>query len=77
MSGRGVQPKGLRVNEAAVFTCVTKDAGEGVLFVTVLGPGGTPIGCSKEPKAFGVFECVYTPMIDGPYKVITPRVSDN
>ncbi len=39
VTGRGVQPKGLRVNEPAVFNCFTKDAGEGELTNSVLGPG--------------------------------------
>ncbi|XP_075250469.1 filamin-A-like isoform X3 [Convolutriloba macropyga] len=70
VTGRGVQPKGLRTNEPAVFNCFTKDAGEGELTPSVLGPGGTQVPCSKQPKADGEFECVYRPMIAGPYKVI-------
>ena len=69
VTGRGVQPKGLRTNEPAVFNCFTKDAGEGELTPSVLGPGGTQVPCSKQPKADGEFECVYRPMIAGPYKV--------
>ena len=38
VTGRGVQPKGLREGEPAVFSCFTKDAGQGELTISVLGP---------------------------------------
>jgi filamin len=37
--GRGIQPKGVRTGDVAEFRVITKDAGEGVLKVTVTGPG--------------------------------------
>lgn len=36
--GRGIQPRGLRVNEKADFFVTTKDAGEAELDVVVKGP---------------------------------------
>lgn len=41
-SGRGLQPKGLRVKEVADFKVYTKGAGSGELSVTVKGPSKTP-----------------------------------
>lgn len=41
-SGRGLQPKGLRVKEVADFKVYTKGAGSGELKVTVKGPSETP-----------------------------------
>lgn len=37
--GRGIQPKGVRTGNPTEFRVVTKDAGEGVLKVTIIGPG--------------------------------------
>lgn len=37
-SGRGLQPKGVRVKEVADFKVFTKGAGSGELKVTVKGP---------------------------------------
>jgi hypothetical protein len=37
-SGRGLQPKGVRVKEVADFKVYTKGAGSGELKVTVKGP---------------------------------------
>lgn len=47
-SGRGLQPKGVRVKEAADFKVFTKGAGSGDLKVMVKGPSeyqGTRLGC--------------------------------
>lgn len=41
-SGRGLQPKGLRVKEVADFKVYSKGAGSGELKVTVRGPSKTP-----------------------------------
>lgn len=38
--GRGLLPNGVRVKDDADFTITTKDAGEGVPEVRVIGPGG-------------------------------------
>lgn len=38
--GRGLLPNGVRVQDDADFVIVTKDAGEDVLGVKVIGPGG-------------------------------------
>lgn len=38
--GRGLLPNGVRVHDDGDFVVVTKDAGEDVLGVKVIGPGG-------------------------------------
>ena len=42
-SGRGLQPKGLRVKEVADFKVYTKGGGSGELIVTVKGPSKTAL----------------------------------
>ena len=39
-TGRGIQPKGVRIGEDADFCVHTKGAGEGELVIKVVGPGG-------------------------------------
>ena len=39
-TGRGIQPKGVRIGEDADFCVYTKGAGEGELVIKVVGPGG-------------------------------------
>ncbi|KAF3705380.1 Filamin-C [Channa argus] len=68
-SGRGLQPKGLRVKEVADFKVYTKGAGSGDLKVTVKGPKG-----QEEPVKFiemenGLYECNYYPIMMGKYTV--------
>lgn len=46
--GRGVQPKGVRVGDAAEFRVVTEGAGEGELDVVVVGPTGSPLPLEKK-----------------------------
>lgn len=43
--GRGLLSTGVRVKDDADFTIVTKDAGEGVPDVQVIGPGGVGLPC--------------------------------
>jgi filamin len=38
--GRGLLPTGVRVQDVADFVVLTKDAGEGVPEIRVIGPGG-------------------------------------
>lgn len=38
--GRGLLPTGVRVQDIADFVVLTKDAGEGVPDIRVIGPGG-------------------------------------
>lgn len=44
--GRGLLPNGVRVKDNADFTITTKDAGEGIPEVKVIGPGGTTLPIS-------------------------------
>ncbi|XP_037316973.2 filamin-C isoform X1 [Pungitius pungitius] len=69
-TGRGLQPKGLRVKEFSDFKVHTKGAGSGELGVSVKGPRGL-----EEPVKFlevenGTFECNYYPILTGKYVVI-------
>lgn len=40
-TGRGIQPRGVRVKDNAVFYVHTKGAGEGQVGVQIFGPGMT------------------------------------
>lgn len=68
-SGRGLQPKGVRVKEVADFKVFTKGAGSGELKVTVKGPKGTEEPVKVREAGDGVFECEYYPVIPGKYVV--------
>lgn len=48
-AGRGIQPNGVRVRDAADFKIFTEGAGEGTPEVRVIGPGGInePVRLSK------------------------------
>uniref|UniRef100_A0A669EX00 Filamin C n=1 Tax=Oreochromis niloticus TaxID=8128 RepID=A0A669EX00_ORENI len=63
-SGRGLQPKGLRVKEVADFRVYTKGAGSGELKVTVKGPSKTVLEMEN-----GLYECNYYPIMAGKYIV--------
>ncbi|ELW67409.1 Filamin-C [Tupaia chinensis] len=68
-SGRGLQPKGVRVKEVADFKVFTKGAGSGELKVTVKGPKGTEEPVKVREAGDGVFECEYYPVVPGKYVV--------
>ncbi|XP_069543922.1 filamin-C-like isoform X8 [Brachyistius frenatus] len=68
-SGRGLQPKGLRVKEVADFKVYTKGAGSGDLKVTVKGPKGLEEPVKVLEMENGVFECNYYPIMTGRYIV--------
>ncbi|KAM8813690.1 filamin-C isoform 3-T3 [Rhynchonycteris naso] len=68
-SGRGLQPKGVRVKEVADFKVFTKGAGSGELKVTVKGPKGTEEPVKVREAGDGVFECEYYPVLPGKYVV--------
>ena len=69
MTGRGIQPKGVRVGDDADFKVHTKGAGEGDLNVQVTGPGGTEERIVIRKIDQWTFECVYTPKKPGQYVV--------
>uniref|UniRef100_A0A8C3HS50 Filamin A n=1 Tax=Chrysemys picta bellii TaxID=8478 RepID=A0A8C3HS50_CHRPI len=67
-TGRGLQPKGLRVKEPADFKVYTKGAGSGELKVTVKGPKG-PESVKQKDLGDGVFAFEYFPTLPGNYTV--------
>ncbi|XP_075604586.1 filamin-C isoform X2 [Balearica regulorum gibbericeps] len=68
-TGRGLQPKGVRVHEAADFRVLTKGAGTGDLRVLLKGPKGTEEPVSVRDAGDGVYECEYHPAVPGKYQV--------
>ncbi|KAJ3597175.1 hypothetical protein NHX12_003575 [Muraenolepis orangiensis] len=68
-TGRGLQPKGVRVKEVADFKVFTKGAGSGELLVSVKGPGDTEEKVSVRDVGDGVYECEYLPLKPGKYTV--------
>ncbi|XP_056101655.1 filamin-C isoform X1 [Rhinichthys klamathensis goyatoka] len=68
-TGRGLQPKGVRVKEVADFTVFTKGAGSGELKVSVKGPGGVEVPVKVLDVGDGEFKCDYCPVKPGKYNV--------
>ncbi|XP_078138337.1 filamin-C isoform X4 [Centroberyx gerrardi] len=66
-SGRGLQPKGVRVKEVADFKVYTKGAGSGELKVTVKGPKGLEEPVKVREVGDGLYECDYYPILTGKY----------
>lgn len=68
--GRGLLPTGVRVQDIADFVVLTKDAGEGVLDIRVIGPGGVnrPVQMSKTDPT--TYKCHYTPVKEGRHVVM-------
>ncbi|KAL4624954.1 filamin-C isoform X1 [Arapaima gigas] len=69
-TGRGLQPKGVRVKEVADFRVFTKGAGTGELRVLVRGPRGGEEPIKIREVGDGVFECDYYPVVPGKYTII-------
>uniref|UniRef100_A0A8C2CFI5 Filamin C, gamma a (actin binding protein 280) n=1 Tax=Cyprinus carpio TaxID=7962 RepID=A0A8C2CFI5_CYPCA len=65
-TGRGLQPKGVRVKEVADFTVFTKGAGTGELKVSVKGP---EVPVKVRDVGDGVYKCDYCPVKPGKYTV--------
>ncbi|XP_024880034.1 filamin-A isoform X3 [Temnothorax curvispinosus] len=68
--GRGLLPTGVRVQDIADFVVLTKDAGEGVPDIRVIGPGGVnrPVQMSKTDAT--TYKCHYTPIKEGRHVVM-------
>ncbi|KYM77983.1 Filamin-B [Atta colombica] len=68
--GRGLLPTGVRVQDIADFIVLTKDAGEGVPDIRVIGPGGVsqPVQMSKTDAM--TYKCHYTPVKEGRHVVM-------
>nr|XP_029490900.1 filamin-C-like [Oncorhynchus nerka] len=68
-TGRGLQPKGVRVKEVADFKVFTKGAGNGELKVSVTGPCGDEEPVKVKDIGDGVYECEYLPNQTGKYTI--------
>ncbi|KFO62255.1 Filamin-A, partial [Corvus brachyrhynchos] len=68
-TGRGLQPRGVRVQDVADFKVLTRGAGSGDLRVTLRGPGGTEEPVTVRDVGDGVYECEYVPRVPGSYQV--------
>lgn len=68
-TGRGIQPKGLRVGDDADFKVHTEGAGVGELKVQVIGPGGKDVPVSIGKIDAHTYGCIYKPAVPGPYVI--------
>lgn len=69
-SGRGLQPSGVRVRDAADFRVYTEGAGEGNVDVKVIGPGGVRETVKTKQIDAYTFEYTYQPKKEGRYVVM-------
>ncbi|XP_033213591.1 filamin-A isoform X3 [Belonocnema kinseyi] len=68
--GRGLLSNGVRVKDDADFVITTKDAGEGVPEVRVIGPGGVNLPAQLTKVDATTYNCVYNPVKDGRHVVM-------
>ncbi|XP_021099603.1 filamin-B isoform X8 [Heterocephalus glaber] len=68
-SGRGLQPKGIRIRETADFRVDTRAAGSGDLSITVKGPKGLEELVKQKGFQDGVYTFEYYPSTPGKYSV--------
>ncbi|XP_022254826.1 filamin-A-like, partial [Limulus polyphemus] len=69
VSGRGIQPRGIRVRDIADFKVFTEGAGQGDLDVKVIGPGGINEYVDINKLDDSTYECIYRPMNEGRYVI--------
>lgn len=69
-SGRGLQPCGVRVKDAADFRVYSEGAGEGSVEVKVIGPGGVHESIKTKQIDAHTHEYVYHPKKEGRYIVM-------
>ncbi|XP_035708450.1 filamin-A isoform X3 [Folsomia candida] len=69
-SGRGLQPKGVRVKDDADFKIYTEGAGEGTVDVRIIGPGGLNEPITIRKTSGSVYEAVYHPKKEGRYVIM-------
>ncbi|XP_075219680.1 filamin A protein cher isoform X2 [Lycorma delicatula] len=69
-SGRGLQPTGVRVRDAADFRIDTEGAGEGTPEVIVIGPGGVKEPVTLKKVDGTTYEAEYHPRKEGRYVVM-------
>lgn len=63
--GPGVEPRGLVVKKAAIFTVFTQGAGKGKLNVSVWGPGKEEQEVSVKDNGDHTYTCQYSPQKQG------------
>uniref|UniRef100_A0A8C4YNQ6 Filamin B n=1 Tax=Gopherus evgoodei TaxID=1825980 RepID=A0A8C4YNQ6_9SAUR len=68
-SGRGLQPKGVRIRETADFKVDTKAAGSGDINVFIKGPKGLDELVKQKDSVDGVYAFEYYPVSPGKYIV--------
>ncbi|XP_053890944.1 filamin-B isoform X4 [Malaclemys terrapin pileata] len=68
-SGRGLQPKGVRIRETADFKVDTKAAGSGDINVSIKGPKGLDELVKQKDTVDGVYAFEYYPVSPGKYIV--------
>ncbi|XP_043522614.1 filamin-A isoform X4 [Frieseomelitta varia] len=68
--GRGLLPNGVRVQDDADFVIVTKDFGEDVPGIKIIGPGGVNQSVQVVRVDSKTYKCNYTPMKEGRYMVM-------
>ncbi|KAF5899201.1 filamin-B isoform X2 [Clarias magur] len=68
-TGRGLQPRGVRVRQVADFKVDTRNAGSGDLKVTVKGPKGVDEQVKLNEAMDGVYAYEYYPNAQGKYTV--------
>ncbi|XP_039204026.1 filamin-B isoform X4 [Crotalus tigris] len=68
-SGRGLQPKGVRIRETADFKVDTKAAGSGDIHVAIKGPKGLEELVKQKEFMDGVYAFEYYPVTPGKYIV--------
>ncbi|XP_051967093.1 filamin-B-like isoform X2 [Xyrauchen texanus] len=68
-TGRGLQPRGVRVRQVADFKVDTRNAGSGDLKVTVKGPKGLEEPVKQKDVLDGVYSYEYYPHTPGKYTV--------
>ncbi|XP_028574971.2 filamin-B isoform X2 [Podarcis muralis] len=68
-SGRGLQPKGVRIRETADFKVDTKAAGSGDIHVAIKGPKGLEELVKQKEYVDGVYAFEYYPVTPGKYIV--------
>lgn len=68
-TGRGLQQTGVRVKDIADFKIFTESAGNGVLDVKVIGPGGSQEKLDIRRIDEHTYDCAYYPQKEGRYIV--------
>lgn len=70
VTGRGLQPTGVRIGDVADFKVLTDGAGEGKVEVQVLKPNGEQEKVNIKKSNDTTYECDYSPTEEGKHTVI-------